>query len=149
MMARMLTIFWGSIGLFISLLFAWATNAKPPQNDSISFVWRIFPTLCNMETGTCGSLLQSKQARLLGIPNYLLGILFYLFSLSVAIFTSMAPGMLYWSLVLVTTGTVFIGAFLIFSLIFTLRTNCLLCYMAHAVNFLLLATLILNGILQE
>src|SRR6185369_6507639 len=107
MMARMLTIFWGSIGLFISLLFAWATHAKPPRGNSESdtppLVWRIVPTLCNMESGTCGSLLQSKQARLLGIPNYLLGIVFYLFSLSVAIFTPMDPGMLYWELVLVTT----------------------------------------------
>ena len=149
MMARMLTVFWSSIGLFISVLFAWASNAKPPQGDSLPFVWRIVPTLCNMEAGSCGSLLQTKQAKLFGIPNYILGIVFYLFALGVAILTPMDPGAIYWALVLVTTGTVFIGAFLIFSLIFTLRTNCLLCYMTHVVNFLLLATLILNGILQE
>ena len=94
-------------------------------------------------------MLQTKQAKLFGIPNYILGIVFYLFTLGVAILTPMDPGTLYWALVLVTTGVVFVGAFLIFSLIFTLRTNCLLCYMAHVVNFLILATLIFNGILQE
>ena len=149
MMARMLTIFWSTIGLFISAMFAWATNAKPPQGDSTPLVWQIVPTLCNMDSGSCGSLLQTKQAKLFGIPNYVLGIVFYLFALGVAIFTPMDPGTLYWVLVLVTTGVVFTGAFLIFSLIFTLKTNCLLCYMAHVINFLILATLILNGIIQE
>ena len=149
MIARMLTVFWGTIGLFISALFAWASMAKPPQGENLPLIWRIMPSLCNMEPGSCGSLLTTKQARIFGIPNYIMGIAFYLFALGIAIFTPMDPGTLYWVLVLVTTGAVFTGAFLIYSLIFTLQTNCPLCYMGHVVNFLLLATLILNGIIQD
>jgi uncharacterized membrane protein len=84
---------------------------------------------------------QTPYARVFGIPNSLLGIIYYLLVILWA--TAPRSFSLLWALIGAGVATVLLGFYLIYSLLYELRTHCPLCYMAHAVNAALLVLLIL------
>lgn len=110
--------------------------------------------LCAREESSCVAVLRSRYARLFGVPNSLLGTVFYLavigwvmagleFQLPESgVGASLFMLALFAKSLLVASGaTVIVGFYLIFALRWRLRIRCPLCYAAHAINlgiFLLL-----------
>jgi uncharacterized membrane protein len=102
--------------------------------------------LCAQEGSTCVRVVQTPYARLFGVPNSLLGIVYYMLvmawtmqSRTAAIKLRFHPfahvisvGMAL--LILVSMGTMVFGSYLIYALRRKLHVDCLLCYTAHAIN---------------
>jgi uncharacterized membrane protein len=85
--------------------------------------------------GTCMMLDQTRWSRLLWVPNWWFGTLFYLLTLLSALWPNI------WVItfaLLGTLGAVIFSIILIYGLLFRLKAVCMLCYVAHAVNFALL-----------
>lgn len=125
----------GILGLFISTYFtAVAYRWVSPET-------RWVPSFCRMGERTCATIVDSPRAKVFGVPNSVLGQLFYL-----ALLAGIATGILWESpfyllALLASGGTVVLGAFLTYSLLFLTRVPCPLCFTSHFLNlciFLLL-----------
>jgi len=108
---------------------------------------------CAREGSSCVTVVRTPYARVLGVPNSLLGILYYLLLLAwsgfipryVSIgghifrpFDTLGLWLLGASLC-----TVALGFYLIYALRRVLHIDCPLCYAAHAINLALLVLLVL------
>jgi uncharacterized membrane protein len=100
--------------------------------------------LCAREGSSCVAVVQTRYARIFGVPNSLLGIVFYV---AVAGWTLaggiVAARWLVWALIAANAVAVALGFYLIYALRRILHTDCPLCYTAHAINAALLVLLIL------
>ena len=108
--------------------------------------------LCAPESSSCARVVRTPHARLLGVPNSVLGIAYYLGlvgwilaggSGSPAIATAAWLRGTAWLLIAVGAGAVLLGSYLIHALWRVLHIHCPLCYAAHAINAALLVLLIL------
>jgi len=108
---------------------------------------------CPREGSSCVTVVRTPYARLFGVPNSVLGIVYYMLIL---LWIGLVPRHLiilkhvfrpFEALGLLLLGaslcTVVLGFYLIYVLRRVLYTQCLLCYAAHAVNTGLLVLLIL------
>jgi uncharacterized membrane protein len=104
-----------------------------------SDVWWI-PVFCRMEHDSCANILQTPEARIFGIPNFVLGLVFY----SVLVVTILGDigGFLLDLLTATALFTVVLAAYLIYALRIRLKTDCVLCYAAHGINILIAMILI-------
>lgn len=97
--------------------------------------WLTGPQICKLEHGGCAVLFRSPRARLLGVPNALLGI---------ALHAVLGTGLLLeWSplvLFALTLPAVAMSAFLGYSLIANKR-ECRICWAGHIANGALLMLL--------
>jgi uncharacterized membrane protein len=97
--------------------------------------WLTGPTICRLEHGGCAVLFRSPRARLLGVPNALLGI---------GLYVVLAAGLLLdWPrslLFLLTLPAVAMSAFLGYSLIAN-RRECRICWAGHIANGVLFVLL--------
>jgi len=109
--------------------------------------------LCAREGSSCITVVRTPYARLFGVPNSVLGIVYYVLLL---LWIGLVPrhlivlghvfrpletlGLL---LLCASLCTVVLGFYLIYVLRRILYTHCLLCYAAHALNTVLLVVLIL------
>ena len=97
--------------------------------------WLTGPEICRLEAGGCAVLFRSPRARLLGVPNALLGVLLY---------TLLAAGLLAgWPphvLLLLTMPAVAMSVFLGYSLLSN-GHQCRICWTGHAANVALAALL--------
>lgn len=97
--------------------------------------WLTGPQICKLEHGGCAVLFRSPRARLLGVPNALLG---------VALYVLLAAGLLLeWPpllLVVLTLPAVVMSAFLGYSLIVNKR-ECRICWAGHLANAVLFVLL--------
>lgn len=100
------------------------------------------PAVCRLDEGTCASIVFSPQARVLGIPNSVLGQAWYALLLLGAATGSLGTEPWHTGFVVVAAGTVVLGFYLAWSLLFVLRVNCRLCFLSHAINLWLLAVLL-------
>lgn len=91
------------------------------------------PRRCRLGAATCARVLDSPRARVFGVPNSLLGMAYYLAVIGFVI-TGGAPAWLMTGYRLVALGTVVLGAYLSYSLLFVTRVPCVLCFTAHAIN---------------
>ncbi|HEY8477782.1 MAG TPA: vitamin K epoxide reductase family protein [Chloroflexota bacterium] len=125
------------VGLYIALYFTLVTY-RVLRPDT-----RLVPFFCRMEEGVCASIVTSPYARaLLGVPNSLLGVVYYA-ALLVGVATGLlAHPVLLTALRVVALLTVALGVYLTHALLFVLRTPCPLCLASHAIN-LALALLLL------
>lgn len=86
------------------------------------------PNICRLEDGGCGLLFRSKNAALLGVPNSLLGLLFY---------TLLSTGLLAgWPDVILFAGSslaLFMSLYLAYVLVRD-HLECRICWIGHAVN---------------
>jgi len=98
--------------------------------------------LCAREGSNCVTVVQTPYARVFGVPNSLLGVVYYLLLIlwAVAAPRVSAVG---WALIAASAGTVMLGSYLVYSLRRKLYIDCPLCYAAHAINAILLVLLIL------
>jgi uncharacterized membrane protein len=91
--------------------------------------------LCSPRVGGCLDILATPYARLFGPPNSALGILYYLLLIALSI-TGLGwlapPARL--ALTILAWGVVLFSVYLAWSLIFRLRTNCVLCFLSHILN---------------
>ena len=103
---------------------------------------RWIPAVCRMGAQTCATVVFSPQARVFGVPNSVLGQLFYQ-TLAVA---AAAGGLDEPVIRLVLLGasgvTVLLGLYLTYSLLFVTRVNCVLCFTSHAINVVLFVMLL-------
>ena len=109
--------------------------------------------LCAREDSSCVTVVRTPYARVFGIPNSLLGILYYLcllvwigflprhLNISGQIFRPFETMGLW--LLGASLLTVLLGFYLVFALRRILGVDCPLCYAAHAINLALLVLLIL------
>ena len=98
--------------------------------------------LCAREGSNCVTVVQTPYARVFGVPNSLLGVVYYLL-LTVWAVAGPPVSAMRWILIGASVGTVILGFYLIYSLRRKLYIDCPLCYTAHAINALLLVLLIL------
>ncbi|MBI2619279.1 MAG: vitamin K epoxide reductase family protein [Ignavibacteriales bacterium] len=122
-------------GLIISLYFTLVYNGliKPDA--------RWIPRACRMEKGTCDTILHTREAKILGIPNFYLGLLYY----AVLLWVSLDPeafDMLSSQIRFASGGTVLLGIILTYSLLYKLKVNCVLCFASHILNFILFLLLL-------
>jgi len=108
--------------------------------------------LCAREGSSCVTVVQTPYARVFGVPNSLLGIVYYL---AVIVWTlggrrirslGVHLGSLFVgsTALLIVAGvvSVLLGFYLVYALRCRLRVDCPLCYTAHAINVTLLALVI-------
>ena len=100
------------------------------------------PPFCRMGEDTCASIVFAPQARIFGVPNSVVGQLFY-FALATAILTGgLDQSVARLLLTAVSSVAVLLGAYLTYALLVVLRVHCILCYTSHAINVMLLALLV-------
>jgi uncharacterized membrane protein len=101
--------------------------------------WLTGPEVCLMEDGGCAVLFRSPRARLIGVPNALLGVLLY---------AVLAIGLLFhwpaWLLFAMMLPAVAMSAVLGYSLI-TRHLECRICWTGHVANVILFVTLFLRA----
>ena len=111
--------------------------------------------LCARESSSCVTVVQTPYARVFGVPNSLLGIVYYLlliagavgnwsFGINVYVHLTRAVyplGLVI--LIIVSAGTTVLGFYLIYALRRKLNVDCPLCYTAHAINFTLFVLLVI------
>lgn len=119
-----------SFGLLISLYFVLVYHGIL-EPDS-----RFVPSLCRMNKESCLSIIHTPDARLFGIPNFHLGVLYYLVLIALVFFQDLLIENST-AVRILSGGTVVVGAYLTYSLLFKLKTHCVLCYGSHVVNFFL------------
>ena len=107
--------------------------------------------LCASEGSSCVTVLQTPYARVLKVPNSLLGIVYYLAILVWLPWTRAAHFqeehlwlVLGWTCALLLGGavSVVVGIYLVHALRRKLHVDCPLCYVAHAINIVLFVLLV-------
>jgi uncharacterized membrane protein len=111
--------------------------------------------LCAREGSSCVTVVQTPYARVFGVPNSLLGIVYYILVIAWAMqnrssrikvrvhpIEYVVPvGMAL--LIFISAGTIVLGFYLIYSLRRKLHIDCPLCYTAHAINAALFVLLVI------
>ena len=103
---------------------------------------RWIPAICRMGEQTCATIVFSPQARVFGVPNSVFGQLFYASLALVAGSGGLDEPLIRLVLLSASGGTVLLGLYLTYSLLFVARVNCVLCFTSHAINLVLLAILL-------
>jgi uncharacterized membrane protein len=99
--------------------------------------------LCAREGSSCVTVVQTRYARVFGVPNSLPGIFFYVAVGSWTLTGGIVQARwLVWALIAASAVAVALGFYLIYALRRILHTDCPLCYTAHAINAALLVLLI-------
>jgi uncharacterized membrane protein len=98
--------------------------------------------LCAREGSNCVTVVQTPYARVFGVPNSLLGVVYYLVLILWAVAAPRVSAVR-WPLIGASGSTVILGSYLIYSLRRKLYIDCPLCYAAHAINAILLVLLII------
>ena len=115
-----------SLGILISLYFLLVFHKLVPPSASY------IPKFCRLDERTCETILFTPYARLLGIPNFYPGIIFYILVIAFA----SDPAALHTLLVL-SGVTVLAGLYLSHALLVKLKVPCTLCFMGHGINLLI------------
>jgi len=122
-------------GLLISVYFAFVHHGIIKSDSTL------IPSFCRMDQSSCLSILGTREARMFGIPNFHLGILFYLGLLVLAFNPALLSGAA--NVLKIVSGlTVVAGVFLSYSLLFVIKKNCILCFTAHSINLVLFLLLL-------
>jgi len=99
------------------------------------------PPFCRMERTACLRILDTPEARVFGIPNSILGMIYY----SAILFIPMRGfELLFLIASLLSVG---LGLYLVLALVYRQKTHCPLCYTAHGIN-LVIANLFIVRVMQ-
>ena len=143
-----LVIILALVGLADSLYFTFAYYGRIRKARWVPEI------LCAREGANCLTVLQTPYARVFGLPNSLLGIVYYLVLLAAMIenhfsrerwyvhSTYFEIPLLKGLLILISAGTIVLGFYLIYALRRKLHIDCPLCYTAHAINVAILMLLV-------
>jgi uncharacterized membrane protein len=135
------------LGLADALYFTFAYYGRVRKSRWVPQV------LCAREGSSCATVVQTPYGRIFGVPNSLLGIIYYVLlafwavagqSARLVVQVNMTSYILTFTDLLIAAGavTVLLGFYLIFALRRILHTDCPFCYAAHAINLLLLVLLV-------
>ena len=135
-MTRALIVLLAGVGFLISTYFT-AVAYRWMRADP---TW--LPPVCRMGHDTCAAIVFTPRARLLGVPNSVLGQIFYV-ALTAGVvgkFLFLMPA--YAAYVAASLTTVVLGAYLSYSLLFLTRVPCTLCFTTHAINLVIFVLLL-------
>ena len=137
--ARYSSVVLAAIGLYIAGYFTLVYYGLLAANT------KLMPSVCRLEERSCKTVLGTRYARVFGVPNSLLGVLYYLIVITVVLggFTA-AP--LSVALIAVAWFTVALGLVLAYALFFIIRIPCPLCLAGHTINLTL--AILLTAILH-
>jgi len=100
------------------------------------------PAFCRMDEQTCATIVFTPQARLIGLPNSVLGQVFYVMMLlGVQLEWLSGPDTLRMAYLAASAASVGIGVYLSYALVFTLRVPCPLCFTSHGINLVIFSIL--------
>lgn len=116
-----------AIGLYIAAYFTLVYYGVISANT------KLMPRVCRLEERTCQTVLGTKYARVFGLPNSLLGVVYYSIVI-VFLANDRATGPVGVAVIVAAWFTVALGFFLIYSLFFIIRIPCPLCLAGHAIN---------------
>jgi uncharacterized membrane protein len=119
-----------AIGLYIAAYFTLVYYGLIQANT------RLMPNVCRLDEGTCQTVLSTKYARVFGLPNSLLGVLYYV-AVIVLLAGGWATGSIGLALIVVSWFTVALGLFLVYALFFIIKIPCPLCLAGHTINLAL------------
>lgn len=97
---------------------------------------KLLPRVCRLEEHTCQTVLGTKYARVFGLPNSLLGVVYYI-AVIVLLAGDWATGSISIAIIVVAWFTVALGVFLVYSLFFIIKIPCPLCLAGHTINLTL------------
>ena len=141
-MLRFLTSLLALAGLADALYFTFAYYGRIRKARWVPGI------LCAREGSNCVTVVQTKYARVFGVPNSLLGIAYYLAAILWVAAPTGLSGVFFAALtdalIAVAAGTVILGGYLIYALRRKLGVDCPMCYAAHAINAVLLVLLIIG-----
>ncbi len=103
---------------------------------------RWIPAICRMGEDTCATIVFTPRARVFGVPNSVLGQLFYATLAIVAVAGGLDEGVIRLVLLGFSGVTVLLGVYLTYSLLFVTRVNCVLCFTSHALNHVVFVILL-------
>ncbi len=148
MAARILIVILSLAGLANALYFTFAYYGRIKRARWVPEI------LCAREGSSCVTVVQTPYARVFGVPNSLLGIVYYValmvgatmgwsYGINLSIqFTSLKYPFGLVLLFLASAVTVVLGFYLIYALRRKLHTHCPLCYLGHALNAILFILLL-------
>lgn len=129
----LLAVAGGAISLYFTLVYA---RIIPPGH------WLV-PPFCRLDDNTCTYVIHTREAKLFGIPNFVLGLIYYVglgifvlsppFALTETIRTVLFVG----SIIAVCAGI-----YLVYALIVKLRVRCTMCMIAHGINLAIFSLLL-------
>ena len=140
MLLRVLIVFLSFAGLADALYFTFAYYGRIRKARWVPEI------LCAREGSSCVTVVQTPYARVFGVPNSLLGIVYYLLLIAGAMenwsfginryvhFARVAIPLGLGLLIFLSAGTTILGFYLIYALRRKLHVDCPLCYTAHAIN---------------
>jgi uncharacterized membrane protein len=137
--ARYLAIALAAVGFYIAAYFTLV------YYGIVSASTKLMPSVCQLEEHSCQTVLGTSYARVFGVPNSLLGVLYYL-TVIVLLITGSAGAFIAAATIAVAWFTVALGFYLIYSLFFVIKIPCPLCLTGHAINLTL--ALLLTAILR-
>jgi uncharacterized membrane protein len=124
------------LGFLISIYFT-AVSYRWIQADA---TW--IPSFCRMGERTCAAIVFTPRARLLGVPNSILGQFFYMAILAGLWGDFLFTKPLYYFYLFASLLTVLMGLYLSYSLLFITRAPCKLCFTSHGINLIIFLILI-------
>ena len=102
------------------------------------------PTFCRMDDKTCASVLFTPSAQVFGLPNSLLGQIYYT-GLLVAITLDAFDDLRVWQFfVAASVVTIGLALYLSYALLVMLRVPCPLCFTSHGINTLICGLLFIS-----
>lgn len=126
---NVILVFSAIVGLYISTYFTLVYYRK------IGPETRFIPSFCSLDEQTCQRVIFHPHARIFLLPNFVLGIVYYLFVLLRAF---SGPDFVLSGILLYASWlTVIAAIFLSYSLFFVVRIICPLCLTAHGINILI------------
>ncbi len=102
------------------------------------------PAICRMGEQACAAIVFTPRARIFGVPNSVLGQLFYAALATAALSGALDRAPPYYALLCASGATVLLGVYLTWSLLFVTRVNCVLCFTSHTINLVLFVTLLVR-----
>jgi len=124
------------ISLYFTLVYLGFTN---PRKFPI-------PDICKLSEHTCQKIIYTRYAHLLGLPNFIYGIFYYVVSFILVI--SDPNSYIRIAFILIAWFVVSFGVYLIYVLLRVLKVNCVLCFISHGLNFLLAISFTIREFLQ-
>jgi uncharacterized membrane protein len=126
---NLILVLTGAAGLGIALIF---TLARFGHNFAGTM---LLPAFCRLDDKSCGSIVFHPDASLLGVPNSILGLLFY----GLALIVGFGIGPPIFATVLLYTGWcgVAMALYLAYSLIVKIKVKCVLCFTGHVLTLVI------------
>ena len=150
MLLRVLICVLSLVGLADSLYFTFAYYGRIRKARWIPEI------LCAREGSACVTVVQTPYTRVFGLPNSLLGIVYYILLIAGATeswsfgfsfyfhFTNFVVPLGMAILILISACTVLLGFYLVHALRRKLHVDCPLCYTAHAINVAVFVLLVVS-----